>query len=1380
MTASLNSKFLFLILATCAAFISLGYFSPVLGLALVVLVLSLYKRESVSGGEPFADGALSDELWAVRFQDKVMFYNSPCFLRSNHKLNLVGTNCGVSDPRRVPVSFSWENFVIEDARMAYGTYRGNVNRLQYGADVHLQSQSRNNETQTYVTFADNKLQVTDKRDANTRFVLLPVADNKNMYVEFGDTLYIQHKNSGNLIAIDKYTFDSLKLTKEKNKNSEWQILNQMAYGKNIEVDWARESWASQSSLYQGSKYPASNCTDGDSSTFCHSDLDKDTKSPYFELHLPRLIDVQKVVILNRQDCCKDRLGKFFIIIYLDRIDPEQEKLVSTEVYRKENTASPSENEFVLGDINKVGNRVRVELADTGAKRILNLASVSVYGNPVTQDAANRDDVMRGDSSQFLLFKPTEVLNQMVLPISPSAGSNFGLHFQINVFESADERRLVQMEEFGINLLPGGFVGVSYMLEGGERRVLTSQSNVTTGQSSHVAVQVYNGLNEQNGWKRVRVPPDNIYVLMNAQERRYFTVYSIKSKSSYVETSVPLEQFEFIANVPEGKEEKPFIRLFLNRRLDTERSENKWITNSAKGPRAFSALLLNPFFGVIGPLRITSFYYPSNVFVNLLAYEQTVKLGNFSIEENKKVGAARLPTFSRVGFTASFWLYITTNNNLQRYCILRHGSAFHVQLDYLNNALHFNFVVLNPKTKEKTPLQLNVATNENVIPFRLNHLAAVVDNVKNVVRVYLNGEQVSSKKVAGHIDVENYKALEIGGNCGYPDLSGQLSGKILELQVSNFPQTKTMIADQVKQKWSLVEHSKVNAVNKVNALFQKIGCPATLIDEQLRNPELSQMYLSMYNRDSKALGNNFAAIKKLADEVIYSRQGDGALSAEKLEVVRLCYGEPTSNVVKRLHKINQEVFQLKEKGNVSLPLLTGHISGLSSTVIGPKMIQTQNLDNLIVTFDINIKSTMEGFAVGRNRVADKSGELAVRAGNILERHILSLKFIQGKKHAYVPQLYILPSSGRWAMDVFTSEGIETVEIPSVIPLGVTHKILIVFQKGYEVNFFVDGDLVETRQMLGRVMVSNIFEALIGPADGLGGFDGWLSNLSVSYNNLYSLKQRTRTLVKEVAALERAKKIPEQFVQNLGGKSFTLHGWVLYKSSNTSNNKCKMLQGILSNTFFKVCVSDTTVTTAAALIVTVGESSYSVKLPAFFYNQWNYLSFEFDQSGDVTVLSVYVNAKLYETIETKNVVLAGDALEEKSVLLLGECKNTFVKELKLSNYVLTNTQIIDFMNNNRTGGLIDSDQTSLFDFEKDIQTMRKELSALKSRHVGGQQGRSDEGEWDRQWDRGRDNRERGDNRGRNREDLRERTDASLKERCYVIENKWNHYKNKNLAN
>jgi len=128
----------------------------------------------------------------------------------------------------------------------------------------------------------------------------------------------------------------------------------------ITTDIARGKAVTMSSIYNSKQFPGSALVDGDWGTICHTNWEH---SPSVGVDLLSKRQIWRIVIVNRDDCCQDRLGYFTV-----QVDG---KIIGSYHYTAL-TGSPPQL-HIETDI--VGREVRVQLKDSNS---LHLGALEVY------------------------------------------------------------------------------------------------------------------------------------------------------------------------------------------------------------------------------------------------------------------------------------------------------------------------------------------------------------------------------------------------------------------------------------------------------------------------------------------------------------------------------------------------------------------------------------------------------------------------------------------------------------------------------------------------------------------------------------------------------------------------------------------------------------------------------------------------------------------------------------------------------------------------------------------------------------------------------------------------------------------------------------------
>lgn len=1345
MNEKFNLKMLILFLGTILAFVAMGYISNWIGLLLFVFILVFYKKKtSTISIENF------QEFWNVKFQDKVIFYNAPCVLTSFQDSPFLGANCGSPVPADFPVGYVFENFTIDDGRMHYGAYRGNLTDVPYNSGIHLQSQSRErNGFQLYLGVnQEGKFMLTGNRDNSTLFRFVPV-DGSKKNVEYGDKLYIQNVQTSKFIQKNSNNNNQVSLSTEKNTSTQWDILSNIGYGKNMEIDWARTSYARQSSLYQGSKFPASYCTDGDPNTFCHSDDVKDAVSPWFELFLPQLVNIKKVRILNRQDCCKDRLGKFEIIIYKDTNDG------STQVFKKQYTASSNQNEFIANDINVIGNRVRVQLSNTGSKRILNLATVSVYGDPVLNTSNTQvQNCFVSDQKNIDWAKVSNI------QLSSEWDANHGSMFCIDGKRNTKCATKWEKEPFLLLNLPG-FIKISkiiilnrqdgnYKHRLGAFNVIISQDingvNTQVYKKEYLATPTQDEVNIENlniVGNKVKIqllptttpPTDSSWKDNGTQNYRLLNLTDVSvygeavsnnlnlsaltnSAVDWARTGTPSMSSTFPPTKPWGSldayrcidgdintfcatnwQKEPWFQVKLQRKINIksvlivnrvdcckDRLNAFTLIISADGKQVYNKQFTAKNdakdykidnINTIGD-TVKIMYPGDNRLINLATVSvygdpvDWIQVGNFKIQDKAQIATDIFPIVNNNGYSLGMWCYLqegklnkttTTTPENSIVCILdKLGTGPNLQYDINNKIMNIYLKLTNQI------VGIQVPGNSIMVPHVWFHILIVVSKNMKTVKVFVNGENVKQESYHEPVVYINNQPLSIG-YCGGSQLQ-PAKGKIQQLRFANYP-----IGGAEIKKWVQDNNPLEKNFENINKLFNELGCPSDVLTfkkHMEKNPQIANYYYYLYENNIELLKEKLKLIKYQADKIIsnaYFTKGTD------MSPVEFCYGDVGKQILSKINKLSTEIFNTKIKGEKKIPLFNGIIEEKSKLVIGPKMIDYFQFDNFKISFQILLQNTTPE----------------------TPSHVLSIKFIQDKKHAFVPQIYFNDNSNVMCLDIFTTQGIEQMDTIASVPFNVWTQIEVSFYKGNHVDFYMNGNLIESIQTIGNIMTSNIFEAVLGSYDKIIAFNGKLKNLELSYNKNIRVQEKTVNLLKEVVPLENTKTIQENtsFIK----KDFTIHFWIYYLSRvNSKKGECSIVQGIVNNNFFKISI------VGQKLKLEYGNRTYDISLPSYFFNQWNYITLTMLCQESFMNVSVHLNDKLLEYLETDVPIMKPNF---NSKVVLGKCPGSYIKDLKVSNYELDNIQIFDFMNNKKKTSAIDSKKKSIQDFETEIKKLKTKI-------------------------------------------------------------------------
>lgn len=309
------------------------------------------------------------------------------------KKGLVGTSTRLPKPSDLPRGWINEFWVIEDANDQHAG-PGNRGPVKFGDKVYLRSwRSRYLSADANGGIFQSASQY--KRGNNEQFVMeSPEISAKNgAPIKYGNMIRLgSWRNT--FVSVPEGTSNVVQLQNTDEAQGTTSITFRLYdhYGEGGNTDWARRGVASQSSNY--GHYPASNAVDGNFMSFSHTQKEQ---GAWWQIRLPKDVNVDTITIKNRQDCCKDRIKNFDVILITDSGD-----IVMTKNFPN------VQDEYQLTGVNRTGRIVKIQLRDNN---YLHIAEVRVYG--------------KGVDYSTLLEKPvvTEIVSQEQ-PITENTSKNY--------------------------------------------------------------------------------------------------------------------------------------------------------------------------------------------------------------------------------------------------------------------------------------------------------------------------------------------------------------------------------------------------------------------------------------------------------------------------------------------------------------------------------------------------------------------------------------------------------------------------------------------------------------------------------------------------------------------------------------------------------------------------------------------------------------------------------------------------------------------------------------------------------------------------------------------------------------------------------------------
>lgn len=199
------------------------------------------------------------------------------------------------------------------------------------------------------------------------------------------------------------------------------------------TDWAKTGTITMSSDWTGSwdptlkEYHGENAVDGNSDTFA---MTQPELRPWWMVKLVKPINISKIVIVNRRDCCQERLSNFNVLLYDDNL-----ALLKT-IFKSESLPSYSFN-----GINTTARYVKIMLQGTDW---LHLSEVNIFGEE--PPAVNTSSLFKNVSMPLSINKTTMLIENNELPLLP----NGSMSIVFNCIIGSKDKNMYIMNK---NLMP---------------------------------------------------------------------------------------------------------------------------------------------------------------------------------------------------------------------------------------------------------------------------------------------------------------------------------------------------------------------------------------------------------------------------------------------------------------------------------------------------------------------------------------------------------------------------------------------------------------------------------------------------------------------------------------------------------------------------------------------------------------------------------------------------------------------------------------------------------------------------------------------------------------------------------------------------------------
>lgn len=859
-------------------------------IAAVAIFICLSVISNISTTEGFLSDT-DDNARHVRYGDRIVLWtHKNRMLRMNpYKRNgtkaHVDVSAYLSNPSEIPRTWVWDIFTIEDAADIRWNM-GSQATIKYGDTIYLRS-----------WMADIKLGHTWMSPGKNNFVggrqtrgkwgklTLESPDatgQKGQPIKYGDPIYLKTWRTGMYVTHPESGsgsgYSKIKQTTKKDYTCVFRIFDD--YGQAQQVDWATRGTATQDTQHRG--FRASNAINGSNTSISHT---QNKQNAWWQVELPRDINISEINITNRTDCCKERLQDFDVIV------SDREGKAIYQKYFKDSLA-----QYDLTGINRIGRTVKVQLR---GKNFLHITKVQVFGTPINYSTSMETPVVADlitapidmtdvSSRQFhndtipYIGKNNSI--SMTLFIKPKSGNTGKRHIVTkgNLMLLLEERHLLM----NINTASG-------------QASIKVNSELSADTWSHIGITIRPTVSSMSGWlygefssKPTGITEGCCYAV-NKQRREY---YHIKEQGVFASAT----RHTWSANVVKGMkylgeltDNVPVMTIYMNGNLDGEHKLDSDIklTNAPLIVGQYtsndSKVAGKGLIGQVHGLRVYNYeisketaYRDSRSQHNALTLDLVRTKTDGSLKQT--IGANMLPTI-KDEVSISYWIQ-------SRGATKKWQSIFVIGTSEKDKSFG---MWITPKGN----LFSTVRTFGGSINGHKEIKYKVMDSVwYHVVEVfsgktqmvYINGQRVANIDHPRELDY-SIVPITIGG----------FDGTIKDFRYHNYALSNNEVRAQMGIHPDYEEHDVVQKI------WHDQGCVTNLFDD----PEEHTDLVTLIKNDNKS-----SVVSKLKSIQVSAHKGD------KKKLIQ-CYGPYASELFRKLQK-SRELLQHtlgNEQGKKCLPI-----------------------------------------------------------------------------------------------------------------------------------------------------------------------------------------------------------------------------------------------------------------------------------------------------------------------------------------------------------------------------------------------------------------------------------------------------------------------------
>lgn len=837
----------------------------VLVIIATIISLNLLSREVLTEGFSQTGGAFEDRV--VYYGDSITIYSHKGKFMRMHTSDYVDGSSRRANPEEIPNNWIWEHFVIEHADDPRWRMGARI-PVKFGDKIYLRSWKTNWVSPRQDT---NVLGSNLRREWERITIESPDITGKNgRSVSYGDEIHL--KTWRNMWISDPENTYKYVQSNNKDKTTLFRIYD--SYGSGQYINWAARGFATQSSQY--GDYNANNAIDNDTHSFNHT---QNENNAWISIELPTDVNVTTIRIVNRRDCCQDRLKNFDVTL----IDHEGKPVFTRNI-------TDVKQEYEINNVGRTGRVLKIQLR---GKNYLHVSGIDVRGTPV-----NYSTLLETPVSATLLAKETDVTEGYTRTLYnesvPYLGHSKALSLSMFVKPDAKSAGTVgNLIAKGVNFQVQLDKGVPTVLISTEKGVNNIKStNSLSSNWNHIAVVYKPQIKPDDGWiygefiSKPNGVPGNCCYIVNPVLKMYYRLTELGPFANAVKQEWKADYVNDMQYRGDLKDNVPTLCIYINGQLDTRKVldsipsvGNEAVTIGALGSGKAASAKVNM-------IRFYNYSLNENEVVraSVMQHNMTSLLltrGIINAATQQTIGSHLLPSI-KSEVSVSFWLRSERNEK---------GSGQWDVIFWKGNKEPESApgMWFSPKGNQLyAPVKtFGAATSSGIKEIKADIKPKVWYHITQVLKsreqlVYINGKLAGSATLPGDVEY-NTSPIKIGG----------FTGKLKDFTFHNFALTAEEILNNMGR------HPEYKTHEEINKIWREQGCMTDLFEQPGE-----QLPSTLTNF---ALAGNIDKVHKVLQAI-----KDAASKGDKDKLMQ-CYGPYASELYTKYKKSNELLKYTMEKG-----------------------------------------------------------------------------------------------------------------------------------------------------------------------------------------------------------------------------------------------------------------------------------------------------------------------------------------------------------------------------------------------------------------------------------------------------------------------------------